>query len=51
MVRLAGPEARAIALPMLRLKHELEAGHAVFGELLDSGIREQFSANALTKWS
>jgi tRNA modification GTPase len=35
VVRVAGPEARAIALPMLRLKHELEAGHAVFGELIE----------------
>ena len=35
VVRLAGPEARAIALPMLRLKHELEAGRAVFGELIE----------------
>jgi tRNA modification GTPase len=34
-VRLAGPEARAIALPMLRLKHELEPGRAVFGELIE----------------
>jgi len=33
-VRLAGPEARAIAMPMLRLKHELEPGRAVFGELI-----------------
>jgi len=37
VVRLSGPEARAIALPMLRLKHELEAGHAVFGELVEPG--------------
>jgi tRNA modification GTPase len=35
VVRLAGPEARAIALPMLRLKHELEPGRAVFGELIE----------------
>ena len=35
MVRLAGPEARAIAEPMLRLKHELEPGRAVFGELIE----------------
>lgn len=35
MVRLAGAEARVIALPMLRLKHELEAGRAVFGELVE----------------
>jgi tRNA modification GTPase len=35
VVRLAGPEARAIAEPMLRLKHPLEAGRAVFGELVE----------------
>lgn len=35
MVRFAGPEARAIALPMLRLKHDLEPGRAVFGELIE----------------
>lgn len=35
VVRLAGPDARQIALPMLRLKHELEPGRAIFGELLD----------------
>jgi tRNA modification GTPase len=35
IVRLAGPEARAIASPMLRLKHEFEPGRAVFGELID----------------
>lgn len=35
VVRLAGPEAKAIALPMLRLKHELEPGQAVFGELIE----------------
>ena len=35
MVRLAGPDARSISLPMLRLKHDLEPGRAVFGELID----------------
>ncbi|HKW68329.1 MAG TPA: tRNA uridine-5-carboxymethylaminomethyl(34) synthesis GTPase MnmE, partial [Terriglobales bacterium] len=35
VVRLAGPEARQIALPMLRLKHELDPGRAVFGELVE----------------
>lgn len=35
VVRLAGPEAKAIALPMLRLKHELEPGRVVFGELIE----------------
>ena len=34
-MRLAGPESRAIAEAMLRLKHSLEAGCAVFGELID----------------
>ena len=35
VVRLAGPEARAIAAPMLRLRHELEPRRAVFGELIE----------------
>jgi tRNA modification GTPase len=35
VVRLSGPDARKIALPMLRLKHELEPGKAVFGELVE----------------
>jgi tRNA modification GTPase len=35
VVRLAGAEARAIALPMLRLKAHLQPGCAVFGELIE----------------
>jgi len=35
VVRLAGPQARAIVSPMLRLKHELEPGRAIFGELIE----------------
>src|SRR6266851_8477188 len=35
IVRIAGPEARSIALPMLRLMHDLEPGRAVFGELIE----------------
>jgi len=35
VVRFAGPEAVAITSPMLRLKHELEPGRAVFGELVE----------------
>jgi len=35
VVRLAGPEALAFAMPMLRLKHRLEPGQAVFGELVE----------------
>src|SRR6266700_6092542 len=35
IVRIAGPEARSIALPMLRLKQDLEPGRAIFGELVE----------------
>jgi tRNA modification GTPase len=35
VVRLAGVKAREIALPMLRLKHELQPGRAIFGELVE----------------
>jgi tRNA modification GTPase len=35
VVRLAGPEAQTIARPMLRLKHDLAPGRAVFGELVE----------------
>ena len=35
VVRLAGPDAKAIVLPMLRLKHDLDPGRAIFGELID----------------
>jgi tRNA modification GTPase len=35
VIRLAGPEAKKIALPMLRLKHDLAPGRAVFGELVE----------------
>ena len=35
VVRIAGPEARSIAAPMLRLKHALEPGRAVLGELIE----------------
>jgi tRNA modification GTPase len=38
VIRLAGPEARKIAAPMLRLKHDLEAGRAVFGELVEPNV-------------
>jgi tRNA modification GTPase len=34
-VRIAGADARKIAAPMLRLKHDLEAGRAALGELVE----------------
>lgn len=36
VVRLSGPRAVEIARPMLRLRQELEAGRAVFGELIEA---------------
>src|SRR5215831_13701776 len=41
VVRLAGPEAIAIAQPMLHLKHALEPGRAVFGDLIEPGTPAQ----------
>jgi len=35
VVRFAGPDARSIALAMLRLKHDLKPRCAVFGELVE----------------
>ena len=41
VVRVAGPEARSITAPMLRMPHALEPGRAIFGELVseDSAAR------------
>jgi tRNA modification GTPase len=36
VVRIAGPRAREIASPMLRLKREMESGRAVFGEVIET---------------
>ena len=41
VVRLAGSAARKIAEPLLRLRHELEPGRAVFGELIESGDADE----------
>jgi tRNA modification GTPase len=41
VVRLSGSEALAIAHPMLRLAHDLEAGRAHFGELIDPATGER----------
>jgi len=43
VVRMAGPRACEIAMPMLRLKHDLEPGRAIFGEFIEpcgAGIDE-----------
>ena len=51
VVRLAGAEARAIALPMLRLKHELAAGRAVFCELIEPDTQERIDEAVVTFFS
>jgi tRNA modification GTPase len=35
VVRIAGPQARRIAEPMLHLRHEMKSGRAIFGELVE----------------
>ena len=44
VVRLAGARALEIAAPMLRLKHELEPGRAIHGELVERDAAELRSA-------
>jgi tRNA modification GTPase len=48
VVRLAGPEARTIAGAMLRLKHELAAGRAVFGEVIEPATGERIDEAVIT---
>jgi tRNA modification GTPase len=48
VVRLAGTEARTIACSMLRLKHELVASRAVFGEVIESATGERIDEAVVT---
>jgi tRNA modification GTPase len=48
VVRLAGPEAKAIAAPLLRLKQELAPGRAVFGELTEPSTGERIDEVVVT---
>lgn len=48
MVRIAGSESRNIAAGMLRLSHEMEAGHALFGELIEPATRERIDEVVVT---
>jgi tRNA modification GTPase len=51
VVRLAGPDARAVALPMLRLvgeKPDLEPQHAHYGELVDPDSGERLDEVVVT---
>ena len=49
VVRLSGPQSLAIARPLLRLKHELEPGRAVFGELIDAVRAEEVKTPTLSR--
>ncbi len=48
IVRLSGPEARAIAEPMLRLRHPLAPSQARFGEVLDTATGEVLDEAVVT---
>lgn len=48
IVRLSGPLARAIAEPLLRLRHPLAAGQARFAEILDAESREVLDEAVIT---
>ena len=48
VVRVAGPEARSIAGSMLRLRQELSAGRALFGELIEPATDERIDEVVVT---
>ncbi len=48
IVRLAGPDARSIAAPMLKIKQPVETGRALFGELIDPNTKERIDEIVVT---
>ncbi|MGB9105071.1 MAG: tRNA uridine-5-carboxymethylaminomethyl(34) synthesis GTPase MnmE [Terriglobales bacterium] len=48
VVRLAGPDARAIAAPLLRLNSGLEPNRAIFGELIEPGTQQRIDEVVVT---
>jgi tRNA modification GTPase len=48
VVRIAGPEAQTIACSMLRLKHELAVGRAVFTEVIEPFTGERIDEAVVT---
>src|SRR5215468_1773161 len=48
VVRLSGPDSRRIASSMLRLKHELEPGRALFAELIEPETGERIDEAVVT---
>ncbi len=48
VVRLSGLDAQSIAASMLRLKHEMAPGRAVFAELIDPETSERIDESVVT---
>jgi tRNA modification GTPase len=48
VVRLAGPDARSIAAPLLRLKSGLEPNRAIFGELIEPDTQDRIDEVVVT---
>jgi tRNA modification GTPase len=48
VVRLSGADARSIAAGMLRLSYELQAGRALFGELIEPGTGDRIDEVVVT---
>jgi len=48
VVRISGSEARSIASAMLRLSHPMEAGRALFGELIEPATQERIDEVVVT---
>jgi len=48
VVRLSGPEARSISAPQLKLRRDLVAGHAIFGELIEPYTSERIDEVVVT---
>ena len=48
VVRLSGTEARSIAAPLLKLKHELEPSRALLGELVEPASGERIDEVVVT---
>jgi tRNA modification GTPase len=48
VVRLAGPDARSIAAPLLRLKSGPDPNRAIFGELIEPGTQQRIDEVVVT---
>jgi tRNA modification GTPase len=48
VVRLAGPDARSIAAPLLHLKSGLEPNRAIFGELIEPATQQRIDEVVVT---